>query len=412
MVDRRFYSYFAESIQTVVKRFIGMRKIWSAGLFLLCLTQTVLAQTGNTDPVNTIMTAVPFLRIAPDARAGAMGDIGVASEADANSIHWNAAKYSFAEKSSGLSFSYTPWLQQLVSDIYIVNTAGYKQLSDKQTLGASLTLFNLGSIQFTDIQGLDAGSFNPRELNVDVAIANKLSDNFSMSLALRYIYSNLASGQQSAGNLIRPGHAFGADIGAFYNKELEVSGYDSKLAFGMNISNIGTKISYTRNTDRDFIPMNLGLGGSFTLNVDQYNKISFVADLNKLLVPTPQEGDLNNDGILDYKQVSVPEGLFGSFADAPRGFAEEMEEIIWSVGAEYWYADQFAVRAGYFHEAATKGNRKFLSAGVGLRFNVVGIDAAYLVPTNSQQSPLEQTYRFTLTFDFDSAASGTATEEK
>lgn len=396
-----------------------MNKIFALLLAVGCISGTVFAQktainTNELDGrVNTITTAVPFLRIAPDARAGAMGDVGLATPATAASMHWNPAKLAFAEKSTSLTFSYTPWLKQLVDDIYLAYATGYKQLNDKQTIGISLLYFNLGNIQFTDIQGQDAGSFNPRELKTDVAIANKLTDHLSLSLALRYVYSNLASGQQSGGSVIKPGHAASADISTFYTNSAEISTYKSDYAFGMNISNLGTKISYTQNTQKDFIPMNLGLGGSFTLHLDEYNKFTFASDLNKLLVPTPVELDVDpQNGIYDYKEMSVPTGLFSSFNDAPGGFSEEMAELIWSVGAEYWYADQFAVRGGYFHEAATKGNRQFLTAGIGLKFNVIGIDVSYLVPTNNQASPLDNTLRFALTFDFDELASANSTSDK
>lgn len=396
-----------------------MNKIFALLLAVGCISGTAFTQktainTNELDGrVNTITTAVPFLRIAPDARAGAMGDVGLATPATAASMHWNPAKLAFAEKSTSLTFSYTPWLKQLVDDIYLAYATGYKQLNDKQTIGISLLYFNLGNIQFTDIQGQDAGSFNPRELKTDVAIANKLTDHLSLSLALRYVYSNLASGQQSGGSVIKPGHAASADISTFYTNSAEISTYKSDYAFGMNISNLGTKISYTQNTQKDFIPMNLGLGGSFTLHLDEYNKFTFASDLNKLLVPTPVELDVDpQNGIYDYKEMSVPAGLFSSFNDAPGGFSEEMAELIWSVGAEYWYADQFAVRGGYFHEAATKGNRQFLTAGIGLKFNVIGIDVSYLVPTNNQASPLDNTLRFALTFDFDELASANSISDK
>ena len=396
-----------------------MNKIFALLLAVGCISGTAFTQktainTNELDGrVNTITTAVPFLRIAPDARAGAMGDVGLATPATAASMHWNPAKLAFAEKSTSLTFSYTPWLKQLVDDIYLAYATGYKQLNDKQTIGISLLYFNLGNIQFTDIQGQDAGSFNPRELKTDVAIANKLTDHLSLSLALRYVYSNLASGQQSGGSVIKPGHAASSDISTFYTNSAEISTYKSDYAFGMNISNLGTKISYTQNTQKDFIPMNLGLGGSFTLHLDEYNKFTFASDLNKLLVPTPVELDVDpQNGIYDYKEMSVPAGLFSSFNDAPGGFSEEIAELIWSVGAEYWYADQFAVRGGYFHEAATKGNRQFLTAGIGLKFNVIGIDVSYLVPTNNQASPLDNTLRFALTFDFDELASANSTSDK
>lgn len=385
-----------------------MNKIIALIAVVLVSGSTVFGQNGSISSnqiaggtVNTITTAVPFLRIAPDARASAMGDIGIATSADAASVHWNPSKLIFADKPKSLMFAYTPWLRNLAPDIYLANATGYKQLNDKQAIGMSLMYFNLGSIQFTDLQGIDAGTFNPREMKLDVAVSNKLTDDLALSLAVRYIYSNLASGQESGGSVIKPAHGAASDISMFYNKDTEVEGYNANYAFGMNISNIGSKISYTQNTIKDFIPMNLGLGGAFTLELDEYNKFTFASDINKLLVPTPSTTDLGSNGIPDYKELSVPAGLFTSFNDAPGGFAEEMREFIISVGGEYLYADQFAFRGGYFHEAATKGNRQFISGGVGMKFNVLAIDVSYLVSTNGQATPLDKTFRFSLTFDLE-----------
>lgn len=391
-------------MKKIVQLFVGLCLLNAAGF-----AQKTTIHTNDLDGrVNTITTAVPFLRIAPDARAGGMGDVGLATPADAASIHWNPAKLAFAQNPSSLTFSYTPWLKELVDDIYLAYASGYKQLNDRQTLGVSLLYFNLGNIQFTDIQGQDAGSFNPREMKTDIALANKLSDNLSLSLALRYVYSNLASGQESSGVLIKPGHAAATDISTYYQNSTEIDAYKADYAFGASVSNVGTKISYKRNTDKDFIPMNLGVGGAFTIHLDDYNKFTLSSDLNKLLVPTPSEADSNGNSIYDYKELSVPEGLFTSFADAPGGWSEELAEIILSVGGEYWYADQFAVRGGYFHEASSKGNRQFLTAGIGLKFNVIGIDVSYLVPTNNQRSPLDNTLRFAITFDFDKITTTTS----
>lgn len=370
------------------------------------------------DKVTTITTAVPFLRIAPDARAGAMGDIGLATSPDAAAQHWNPAKIPFAKKDLGLAISYTPWLRALVNDIYLAHLAGYKQIDKTQAVGASLMYFSLGSLTFTDIQGESLGEFSPNEFKLDLSYSRKLSDNLATGLSLRYIYSNLATGATVDGNVITPGRSVAADVSMFYNKPMEVSGYKSNLALGMNISNIGSKISYTKNTQKDFIPTNLGLGSAFTLKADNYNKITFATDINKLLVPSPNTVD--EDGIpgFDYKEMSPAEGMFSSFGDATglhkydaNGNAiagtqsvlrEEMAEFIWSMGLEYWYAEQFAARAGYFHESAHKGNRQFYTVGFGLQLNVFSIDLSYLIPANSQRNPLENTLRFSMIFNLDS----------
>lgn len=358
--------------------------------------------------INTVTTAVPFLMIAPDSRSGGMGDVGVASTPDATSQHWNPAKYSFTKNEMGFTVSYTPWLRALIPDINLAYLAGYKKIDDRQAISASLLYFSIGDITFTNDKGDVMGQFSPNEFAIDAAYSRLFGDNISGAIALRYINSNLTGGIEVGGAVSHPGQSVAADVSTYYQKDIVLSGKESKVAFGMNFSNIGSKISYTENADKDFIPMNLRLGGALTSQLDNYNSIMFTVDLNKLLVPTPpvysetEKDDANNPAIAFGKDpnVSVPTGLFQSFYDAPAGGKEELREITYSAGLEYWYAKQFALRGGYFYEHATKGNRKFFTLGLGLKLNVFGLDFAYLIPT-TQKHPLENTLRFTLTFDFE-----------
>ncbi len=365
--------------------------------------------------INTITTAVPFLQIAPDSRAGGMGDYGVATTPDPNSIHWNPAKLAFIEKNGGFSVSYTPWLRALVNDINLAYLSGYKKLKNDQTIAASLLYFSLGSIDFTDDNAVKYYTFSPSEWAFDVAYARKLGENLSGGLALRYIYSNLTGGVaiQNGTVTTHAGTSAAADVSVYYKKDVEVSKKKSLLAFGLNISNIGNKISYTDTKVKDFIPTNFRLGSNLKIELDKYNSISFGADINKLLVPTNPVYKRDSTGNYVYQDgnkvvlagkdptnISVPGALLSSWSDAPAGFKEELREFTYSIGTEYWYDNQFAIRAGYFHEAATKGNRKFFTIGAGLRYNVFGLDFAYLIPT-TQRNPLENTLRFTLVFDFD-----------
>ena len=360
--------------------------------------------------VNTITTAVPFLQISPDARAGGMGDFGVASTPDMNSIHWNASKLAFIEKSGGFSVSYTPWLRALVNDINLAYLSGYKKLKNDQTIAGSLRYFSLGNIDFTDENAVRYATFNPNEWALDFAYARKLGENLSGGLALRYIYSNLTGGVAIQNGTIstHAGTSVAADVSVYYQKEIEVSKKKSLLAFGTNISNIGSKVSYSDNSQRkDFIPTNFRLGSNLKMELDQYNSFAFGIDINKLLVPTPpvyQTDSVTGLKTIAYGKdptnVSPASALFSSWSDAPGGFKEEIKEFTYSIGTEYWYDKQFAIRAGYFHEASTKGNRKFFTIGAGLRYNVFGLDFAYLIPT-TQRNPLENTLRFTLLFDFD-----------
>lgn len=385
-----------------------MKHFQAISLFSLVLLSASLlpAQVGSSGQldgrINTINTAVPFLRIAPNARSGGMGDLGVAISPDANAIFWNSSKLAFMEQEMGFSLTYTPWLKQLVNDIYLAYLSGYKKLDDNQALGFSMRYFSLGNIVFTDITGTETGQGRPNEFAIDVAYARKLSENIGAGINLRYIFSNLASGQTVNGININPGQAFAADINFYGQHDVEISDLETMLAWGVNISNIGTKISYTDNAEnRDFLPTNLGTGVAWTINVDDYNSIMLGMDINKLLVPTPDTIDTDpSNGIFDYKEQGIISGMLTSFSDAPGGFSEELNELIYTVGLEYWYDKQFAVRAGYFNEHSTKGNRKFFTVGLGLRYNVFGLDFSYLVPTSNQRNPLDNTLRFSLSFDF------------
>ncbi|SFW81160.1 type IX secretion system outer membrane channel protein PorV [Chitinophaga sancti] len=369
--------------------------IFTCCLFLSLSTAAQIT-TGQLDGrTNTINTAVPFLRISPDARAGAMGDVGVATSPDANSIYWNQAKLPFATTRSAISVTYTPWLKELVNDVFLANLAGYYQLDEFQTVSGSLRYFSLGTINFTDINGTPTSDFRPREYALDAGYSRKLSDNFSVAIAARYIYSNLASGDVN-GQVIKPGTAFATDLSLFYTKDFEKDdGVKNTWNLGAAFTNIGTKISYTSSaTNKDFIPTNMGLGTSYTFGLDQANKIMLALDVNKLLVPTP---DSNGD----YRNKSVIAGIFSSFGDAPGGMSEELQEFSVSAGGEYSYNDQFFVRTGYFYENKNKGNRKYVTAGIGVKYNMFGLNFSYLVPSGNgiQRNPLSNTLRFSLVFD-------------
>lgn len=360
---------------------------------------------------NTIITSVPFLRITPDARSGAMGDAGIAISPDANSIHYNASKLAFADKNLSLSATYTPWLQALgLNDVYMAYLAGYKQIDKMQTIGFGMRYFSLGQINFTNDSGDDNGTGNPNEFEISAAYARKLSDNFSVSIGGKFIYSNLAAGQSVDNIEINPGKAGAVDFGLTWNKNINFSGNETDLTLGLAITNLGTKISYTNSANKDFIPTNLGIGAAWEFQFDEYNSFMVTTDINKLLVPTPcisstdpdaPDCDQDGDDIPDYKQTSVVGGVLSSFGDAQGGIAEEARELMYSVGVEYWYDKQFAVRAGFYSEHRTKGNRKFFTVGLGLKYNVFGLNFSYLVPTTSQRNPLDNTLRFSLIFDFE-----------
>ena len=388
---------------------LTIQKITILVVSVLTLTTTVQSQitlgTGTGDDyLNTVTTAVPFLRIAPDARSGGMADVGIAISPDANSIFWNASKLVFIddEHPSGLSLTYTPWLKNLVNDIYLAYINGYWKVDELSALSASLRYFSLGTITFTDNSGNVLQDFRPNEFAFDVAYSRKLTDNFSAGLNLKYLYSNLATGQVVNGVEIKPAQGVAADISMFYTNEFETGGKDSELGLGLNISNIGNKITYTSSIEKDYIPTNLGIGAAYGVHFDDYNKLTLAVDLNKLMVPTPDSADSDpQNGIPDFKEQGVVSGMFSSFGDAPNGFSEELHEVIISTGLEYWYDNKFAVRTGYFYEHATKGGRQFFTVGLGLRYNVFGLDFSYLVPTSNNQNPLDNTLRFTLMFNLD-----------
>ena len=406
----------------------------SALTLLLFVTETVTASsTYPPGQINTITTAVPFLMITPDSRAGGMGDVGCATSVDVNSIHWNPSKLGFAEKKIGMGVSYTPWLHALVPDINLAYLTGYYKTKKSGTIAASLRYFSLGAITFTNSAGGVINEVHPNEFSLDVAYGTKLSDDFSVGGAFRYINSNLTNGTPVGGINTHAGRTVAADVSALYRKQnLKLSDKKGTAAVGLCISNIGGKIAYSEGKNNsDFIPINLRLGGALTILLDDYNSITFAADVNKLLVPTPpvykhtkdalgQETniialDANGDPEIEagenpYKK-GVVEGIFRSFSDAPGGGREELKEIIYSTGMEYWYNKLFAVRLGYFYENPTKGNRQFFTLGAGIKYNVFGLDFSYLIPTK-QRNPLENTLRFSLSFDLASIGNQSQHTEK
>ncbi len=351
------------------------------------------------NPVNYTVTS---LAIAPDARGGSMGDLGAATEADANSQYWNPAKYPFNVARAGVSASYTPWLRKLVNDIHLANLAGFYRIGDYSSLSGSLRFFSLGEVFLDDSE--DAMSINPYEFAVDVAYARMLSECFSMSVAMRFIYSDITYDYTAES---KAGKAFAADIAMYRNGYFMMGNRECSFAWGLNINNIGSKISYGGDDNSEFIPTNLRLGANFTIPFNEYNKFSIAADANKLLVPTyPKQRDGEADEEYtdrvqrEYYDISPISGIFKSFHDAPNGAKEEFQEIQWSLGMEYSYNDRFMVRLGYHHEHENKGNRKYVTAGAGFKMSVFAIDAAYVFST-AQSNPLDQTMRFTLSFDLD-----------
>ena len=362
---------------------------------------------------NVITTAVPFLLIAPDARAGGMGDIGVSTTPDVYSLYWNPAKYAFIEKDFGAGIGYVPWLRGLVNDIGLASVSGFKRFGDKQAIAASLRFFSMGAVMFTNEIGQELGEVKPNEWAVDATYARKFTRTLSGAVAARFIYSNLIPVNYTKYD-VQPGMSVAADVALYYHKELEIKGISAAwIDFGFNISNIGAKISYSSSsTLRDFLPTNLRIGPSFTMNIDDYNRLSFAVDLNKLLVPTPPiyyPDSVGPDGKKVIEKgmdpdVSVVRGMIQSFYDAPYGFKEELEEINVVIAAEYWYNKLFAIRAGYFWESKYKGDRQFFTLGAGLRYNVFGLDFSYLIPIQNN-NPLQNTLQFTLLFTFDKIGS-------
>jgi len=393
-------------------------------LILIACSYAVVAQNGTSSgpQLNAIQTAVPFMTITPDSRAGALGDVGVATSPDINSQNWNSAKYPFMKSDGGVALSYTPWLRKLINDINLAYLVGFYKFNDNQVISGSLRYFSLGQIIYTDEYGFPYGTYAPNEFAVDVGYSRLLSDRFSGGIVFRFIRSDLTGGTFVGGDATKAGIAFAGDLGFYYrNAEMILGDKNGIMAFGINISNMGNKISYSETSDKVFLPINLKLGGSLTVEIDDYNTISFMADLNKLLVPTPPIYDTDSLGgplfdedgnkVVKFgkdRNVPTPVGMVQSFYDAPgvlmddgtrSVFREEINEIMIGLGMEYWYREQFAIRAGYFHEHQTKGNRKYFTLGVGLRLNVFALDFSYLVPVK-QNNPLANTLRFTLGFEF------------
>ncbi|MES1216137.1 MAG: type IX secretion system outer membrane channel protein PorV [Bacteroidota bacterium] len=365
-------------------------------------------QAQSVEPINVVTTAVPFLRISPDARAGAMGDLGVATSPDACAGFWNIGKVSFNQSKGAVAATYTPWLKNIVGDVYLASLAGYYKFAENQSISGSLRYFSLGDIQFTDNLGNNFGSFRPREFGLDVGYSRKLTEKDGIGVALKYINSNLAGGTSVGGTTYKAGNAVAADIGFYHDGKSEAG---SGWTWGVALTNLGSKISYTDNADaKDFIPANLGIGGTYTKVFNEQNKVTFGLDLNKLLVPTPpkapngQATAADSAALADYRKKGVISSWFSSFGDAPDGFSEELKEFQVSVGAEYWYNNQFSLRAGYFFEDKTKGNRKYFTMGLGIKYNVFGLNFSYLLPSGSgvSQNPLSNTLRFSIIFDLDS----------
>jgi hypothetical protein len=375
-------------------------KLTAVILILIGVTQSSRAQ----DPINVVTTAVPFLRISPDARSAGMGEVALATTPDANSSFWNLAKIPYNESKGGISLSYTPWLKDILSDVYLAAAAGYYKFDDQQAISGSLRYFSLGNIQFTDNLGNDLNTFRPREFGIDVGYSRKLSEKSGIGVGLKYIYSNLAQGP-AAGNNYKAASAVAGDLAYYYQGHNDVG---QGWAFGAVLSNLGSKISYTDNADqKDYIPANLGLGTTYKRVFNSANSLTFGVDLNKLLVPTPPADPATPQQLEDYRSKSVMSSWFSSFGDAPGGFSEEIKEFQLSLGAEYWYNNQFALRGGYFYEDKTKGNRRYFTMGVGIKYQSFGLDFSYLLPSGSgvDRNPLSNTLRFSLHFSFDGEAS-------
>lgn len=369
---------------------------------LLGVSYASSAQTGSNGKINVVTSAVPFLRISPDIRSSAMGDAGIAISGDANSVYNNIAKLPFNKSNSGIALSYSPWLRDLgVNDVYLAAINGFYKIDDKQAISGALRYFNLGSIEFTDFSGATLTTYRPKEMGIDLGYSRKLSEKLSLGIAARYINSNLAKGSVNNPSVTyKAASTVAADIHLFHTNVKENG---EGFSWGITLSNLGGKISYTGDaTQKDYIPANFGIGGAYTKVFDEDNKITFALDLNKLMVPTPTS-DTSANGLSKYRSQGVVSSWFKSFGDASGGFSEEIQEVNASLGFEYWYANQFAFRTGYFYENPAKGNRKYLSVGAGLKYNTFGLNFSYIFPSGSgtTRNPLSNTYRFGVIFDFD-----------
>lgn len=358
------------------------------------------------DLFNPVNYAVVSQTIAPDARGGGLGDVGAATDPDVNSQYWNPAKYPFCISRAGVALNFTPWLRSLVNDMNLAYLAGYYRIGDHSAVSSSLRYFNLGKV-YTSYEGAESGegtTINPYEMSLDVAYSLMLSETFSLSAALRWIYSDMRFDEREDNS---PASAFAADIAAYYQNYINIGQRECQLGIGLNISNIGSKIKFSGKEYSEFLPANLRLGASLMIPIDEYNRLTIAADANKLLVPTvpkQEEGEDNSEYedrvYREYNDISAIRGIFKSFGDAPGGFKEELQEIYYGVGAEYTYNDKFSLRAGYHHEAENKGNRKYFTVGAGFKMSVFQLDAGYVVAT-AKSNPLDQTLRFSLTFDMD-----------
>jgi len=377
--------------------------IFLAFLFLsLGLSAQSVTEEDLRKALNPLETSVPFLTIAPDSRGGSMGDAGAATTPDVNSQFWNPAKYAFMQNEVGVSLTYTPWLRNLISDINLTYVAGYYKFKADQTLSASLRYFSFGGITFTDGSGNVVKNFSPNELSFDVGYSRLFGKSISGAIAFRYIRSDLTGGYSNTGET-SAGQAFAADIAAYYQHPVMIADKKGEMAFGINVSNIGSKLSYNQDQKKDFIPMNLRLGGRATAFLDQYNKLSMTLDFNKLLVPTTPIRDKDGKVVKGMENdIPVTKAIFQSFYDAPGGMSEEVKEVAYSIGGEYTYANQFSVRGGYFHESEMKGNRKYYTVGAGLKYNYFNIDFAYLIPASGRNNPMANTVRFSLMFEIES----------
>ena len=398
-----------------------MAKINGITIFLTVFILTTLpgfAQnsviiSGQDPNRRVITTAVPFLNFAPDSRHSGMGDVGVATTPDANSAHWNSGKLAFVDQKMGFSLSYSPWLGKLVNDMSLSYLTGFFKIDENSAFGFDLRYFNMGDIQLTDGRGNELGEFNPRDIAIGGTYSRKLSQNLGLGISSRFIYSNLSGNISSVGGSeSKPGIGVGADVGLYYQKQIFAGSKDGSFSWGVNISNIGPKITYNSAEDLDYIPTNIRIGTAYSVDIDPQNTITFALDFNKLLVPTPPIYSTNEDGTLatdDEGNLSIEpgngkdpnrsliSGMFGSFADAPDGFSEELQEVMISFGVEYSYDDKFAFRTGYFYENPSKGGRRYFTVGAGFDINKLGVDLSYLVP-QTQNHPLAETLRFSLLY--------------
>lgn len=382
-----------------------MKKLTFILLPILMISLSASSQVDKKDIFNPVYTAVTSQTIAPDARAAGLSDVGVATDPDVNSQYWNPAKYPFTISRAGVSISYTPWLRQIVNDMYMANLVGYYRIGDYSAVSTSLRYFNMGEVPLSSSVGSSNDmTINPYEMSFDAAYSLMLSEKFSIAAGVRWIYSDLTYDYSSE---TTPGSAFAADIAAYYQNYINIGQRECQLGVGLNISNIGSKINFGSDDNSEFIPTNMRLGAALMIPVDQFNRFTIAVDANKLLVPTrpiQKENETDEDYNVrlqkDYYDISSIGGIFKSFGDAPGGFKEELQEVSWSLGGEYVYNDKFAIRAGYHHESETKGNRKYFTVGAGFKMSAFSLDAGYVIAT-AKSNPLDQTLRFTLSFDMD-----------